>query len=575
MQLEKNQQEKNLPLWQAPKDFNINPIYETKITKLGKSNHNRVLAMTDKTLILIKDNKVHKILPLDFTTKFEVIRDAPILKQSAGGKKPPSTTQTNRLDIVKPEEIQQLGDILYIRLSAEHTDKTWDFSADQDTLRKWRQLFGLRINQMGFHHMFKVFKKIGKGNFASVYLAERVDDGTQMAIKAFSKSAVYAEENGKEGLINEIQLMRELNHPNIMKLYEVYETQNSLYMGLELLQGGQLYEYMKKKVIFQNKEIQQIMNGLLDGLAHMHSKGIMHRDIKLENILFKESNNLNSVVIADFGLATQVDAPVYLYCRCGTPGFVAPEVINITDMTTTYDSVCDVYSLGLVFHILLTGKPGFPGKSYNTIVQQNKEAKINFKSPVFEVVQPQAFELLKQMLEPNPKKRITAKLALKNDYIMAGKEKVVEVEQQVEDENINEENDIPDLGSRMAKINKESDKFDMLRINQLTNSPIKSPVMQATDRLKMGKNTDKHEDMIMKTPVITGRLQSVEESPQQLGQFMSPAVNFKNLRQQQPEQKVNPLSKYTQKPNQQQQEQPEVPKDNLVKNIKAALSKNV
>jgi serine/threonine protein kinase len=67
---------------------------------------------------------------------------------------------------------------------------------------------------------------------------------------------------------------------------------------------------------------------------------------------------------------------------------VAPEVINITDMTTTYGSVCDVYSLGLVFHILLTGKPGFPGRSYNTIVQQNKEAKVNFKSSYFDVVAP-------------------------------------------------------------------------------------------------------------------------------------------------------------------------------------------
>ena len=87
-------------------------------------------------------------------------------------------------------------------------------------------------------------------------------------------------------------------------------------------------------------------------------------------------SDIESVVLADFGLATHVNEPVYLYCRCGTPGyakhlhhrFVAPEVINITDMTTRYDSVCDVYSLGLVFHILLTGKPAFPGRSYNTIV---------------------------------------------------------------------------------------------------------------------------------------------------------------------------------------------------------------
>ena len=117
--------------------------------------------------------------------------------------------------------------------------------------------------------MFKVFKKIGKGNFASVSLAERLEDGQQMAIKAFSKSAVFAEENGKEGLINEIQIMRQLDSPFVMKLYEVYETQNSIYMGLELLQGGQLYDYLKKKVIFQTKEIQVTMRGLLLGNSEL------------------------------------------------------------------------------------------------------------------------------------------------------------------------------------------------------------------------------------------------------------------------------------------------------------------
>lgn len=108
-----------------------------------------------------------------------------------------------------------------------------------------------------------------------------------MAIKAFSKSA-YEEENGKEALINEINIMRKLDHQSIIKLYEVYETQNSVYMGLELVQGGSLYEYFQKKVIFQNKEIQTLMYMLLQGLHHLHSRNIMHRDIKLENLLFKE-----------------------------------------------------------------------------------------------------------------------------------------------------------------------------------------------------------------------------------------------------------------------------------------------
>ena len=87
---------------------------------------------------------------------------------------------------------------------------------------------------------------------------------------------------------------------------------------------------------------------------------------------------MESVVIADFGLATYVHEPVYLYCRCGTPGFVAPVVINVKDMRSKYSSVCDIYSLGLVFYLLLTGKSAFNGKSYSEVVKQNREANINF-----------------------------------------------------------------------------------------------------------------------------------------------------------------------------------------------------
>lgn len=159
------------------------------------------------------------------------------------------------------------------------------------------------------------------------------------------------------------------------------------------------------------------MAGLLQGIQEMHKNDIMHRDLKLENVLFKKQNDLKSVVIADFGLATKIHESVYLYCRCGTPGFVAPEVININDMTTTYDSVCDLYSLGCILHILLTGKPAFNGKSYNTIVHQNKVAKINYSSHVFDVVPPQGLDLLKKLLISDPKERIRAPLALKHEYL--------------------------------------------------------------------------------------------------------------------------------------------------------------
>lgn len=104
------------------------------------------------------------------------------------------------------------------------------------------------LNQRGFHQDFKPIKKIGKGNFASVYLAERNDTKEKCAVKAFSKEAAFSEENGKECLIKEIEIMRHLDHKNCMKLHEVYESDNSLYIVFELLEGGQLYDKIKVRL---------------------------------------------------------------------------------------------------------------------------------------------------------------------------------------------------------------------------------------------------------------------------------------------------------------------------------------
>ena len=109
----------------------------------------------------------------------------------------------------------------------------------------WRNILRRYLNQIGFHEQFKPIKKIGKGNFASVYLAEKFEDGRKYAVKAFSKEAAYSEENGKECLVKEVEIMRNLNSRNNMKLCEVFESDNSLYIIFELLEGGQLFEKIK------------------------------------------------------------------------------------------------------------------------------------------------------------------------------------------------------------------------------------------------------------------------------------------------------------------------------------------
>lgn len=144
-----------------------------------------------------------------------------------------------------------------------------------------------------------------------------------VAVKAFSKEKQYSGDKGRESLENEIQLMRRLNHSNIMRLEGVYETENSVYVILEYLEGMQLNEMLKSGKKIEAEEARQIIRNILQGLGHLSKNRIIHRDLKPENIMFRQINS-QDLAICDFGLATHAEEEKYLFVRCGTPGFVAP-----------------------------------------------------------------------------------------------------------------------------------------------------------------------------------------------------------------------------------------------------------
>jgi serine/threonine protein kinase len=122
-----------------------------------------------------------------------------------------------------------------------------------------------------------------------------------------------------------------------------------------------------------------MIRGILSGLKEMHAKNIMHRDLKPENILLRSKDSYDCV-IADYGLAEFAHSEEYLFVRCGTPGYVAPEVINIKDMKAKYQPTCDIFSLGLIFHLLLFGQSVFKGKSYNEVLKENKNCNFCLES---------------------------------------------------------------------------------------------------------------------------------------------------------------------------------------------------
>lgn len=143
------------------------------------------------------------------------------------------------------------------------------------------------------------------------------------------------------------------------------------------------------------------MKGILEGINHLSSKRIIHRDLKPENIMFRRKNSLE-VAICDFGLATYADEEKYLFVRCGTPGFVAPEIINIKDMNIKSEPISDVFSAGIIFHYLLLNKSVFPGTRYSDILTQNRACDFDFSKEEYQNLESHTLDLLKRMLAKKP-----------------------------------------------------------------------------------------------------------------------------------------------------------------------------
>jgi len=197
-------------------------------------------------------------------------------------------------------------------------------------------------------------------------LVESKENEKKFACKSFCKEPINKELKGKvrhffnkiknininkESLENEIAIMRKIDHNSIIHLYEVHETENTFYMIMDYLEGGPLLDLIKTNRKLHNFQIMNLMISMAQGLKHMHLQGIIHRDLKPENIIFKDSENAEPIIV-DLGLATFENENEYLFPRCGTPGYVAPEVINIKSHGVRYGSNCDVFSLGIIFHML-------------------------------------------------------------------------------------------------------------------------------------------------------------------------------------------------------------------------------
>ena len=237
---------------------------------------------------------------------------------------------------------------------------------------------------------------LGKGAFGKVNLAVHKLSGKLVAIKSMHKEYL-ASDNNNEKFKNEITLLRLLRHKNIMSIYETFSTDSYLVIIMELCSGGDLLTYVRKYRKIPESLAKITFKQLLEGLSYCHSKSIIHRDIKLDNILLDEYGH---VKIGDFGVSRKVGKDKMLTGKCGTPIYIAPEILKCPEGYN--GEKVDIWSAGVVLYAMVYGDFPFKGNT----VEEVEECVMIGKYELPEDVSKDLRDLLKHILEPNPNLRI-------------------------------------------------------------------------------------------------------------------------------------------------------------------------
>ncbi|XP_037833932.1 MAP/microtubule affinity-regulating kinase 3a isoform X19 [Kryptolebias marmoratus] len=255
---------------------------------------------------------------------------------------------------------------------------------------------------------YRPLKTIGKGNFAKVKLARHILTGREVAIKIIDKTQLNP--NSLQKLFREVRIMKILNHPNIVKLFEVIETERTLYLVMEYASGGEVFDYLVAHGRMKEKEARAKFRQIVSAVQYCHQKHIVHRDLKAENLLLDADMNIK---IADFGFSNEFTLGNKLDTFCGSPPYAAPELFQ----GKKYDGPeVDVWSLGVILYTLVSGSLPFDGQNLKELRERVLRGK--YRIPFY--MSTDCENLLKRFLVLNPAKRGTLEQIMKDRWINAG-----------------------------------------------------------------------------------------------------------------------------------------------------------
>jgi calcium/calmodulin-dependent protein kinase I len=280
-------------------------------------------------------------------------------------------------------------------------------------------------------NFYTFVEQIGEGAFGIVYKATKKDTGETYAIKSIDKSTLGQEELSNLHL--EIDIISQVDHPNIVRAFEFYDEPKHLHVVMEVMVGGELFERIVEKDHYSEQEAALTIRPVIDAIKYCHELNIVHRDLKPENMLYSSFDLDGIVKITDFGLARFYDDDV-MTTACGTPSYVAPEILE----GRGYGIEVDYWSIGVILYTMLSGYLPFNEESNQELFDKIKSGDYSFPSPDWDNISDMAKDLIRRCLLVNPSERITASDMLKHPWILG--------------ENI-PRNNMPDVASKIREYN--------------------------------------------------------------------------------------------------------------------------
>ncbi|AFZ81416.1 protein kinase domain-containing protein [Theileria equi strain WA] len=286
-----------------------------------------------------------------------------------------------------------------------------DFYVDSmEQFLEWIDVLSQAMKQQSLTNMYELREQIGQGKFSIVYRAIYKETGEEYAIKIIDKTRITAQE--RELLRSEISILKLLKHIHVIYLKDIIDMKDSLYIVMELVRGGELYDLIHTEHRLTEEHTHKIITQLLHTVAYLHKCGIMHRDLKPENLLLTDKTECATIKLTDFGLSTLCGPNDVLTQPCGTLAYVAPEVLTMQG----YNQKADVWSIGVIMYLLIRGRLPFAVKKSQTSHVWD-HYRLTFDGQLWHTISSSAKDLIKKLLEIDPSKRISVFEALDHIWI--------------------------------------------------------------------------------------------------------------------------------------------------------------